>query len=818
MSVELLVGPPGSGKTRALLGRAKDSLASGQRVWWVGLPNQRSHFYRRAAADGALLGLEFLTMQQLCYRLLAHAQALAPLVVGTGRLALVGEALAQVSGVPPMPGEARLFAAAIAECKRHGLAPELIEGDDREVARLRTVYLLYERLKGDSWDYDDFRREALELALAGRATVEAAALFVDGFRELGPLDLRLLRRLAETVEVSLALPKEPPGWKARRRLQARTSPRVDVHVAPNPVAEARWVLRALKKDLACGLDPLDVAVILPPGEAAAFAALADEYGVPVMDESRVSLADSPPGKLLLELLELPDHPTPSGLLALPGLEKLGLQALENGVSGREAIALLARRLELEADWLAALETLSEVEDTDSWAARLVEKALSLLDEAGGAPSPLDRSAFKSEALQRAKEASRVAAGEAFRGWWAALLRETSITVARPGGVALLDERLASGRRYRRLYLLGANQGVYGRAQGEDYFVPEEDRISPAQLKDGRPALPRRFLGQADMVFDELLGCAEELCVSYSQADQSGPLLPEPALLAGKEPQPLPSLPAGNLLESTAVGGGRPDGRELPPRRQTADTGPALSPRGSESDLSSPDPVRDPRHPTFGLSSLDLTVEELRDYDECSMRFWLRRLPGVHVASGEEAWWEKLVARLRDGELLKPEGLPTLTGDFPQAAEWLEANADELSTLSFGFTLPTSGPGPRVRLDAVKSKGGDAFVYTFVAPGAADDDKMAREYLRDRWSEPWAAGHLLQRYRRADRVVVMLWPLLGEPVEAVRGGIRRRWKRLDEVAEKVSRAAERLSREEVRASPGRICRECPVRDVCREGAP
>jgi ATP-dependent helicase/nuclease subunit B len=115
MSFELLVGPPGSGKTHALLERSRELTAGGARVWWVGLPSQRASFYRRATRQGALLGLEFQTLQQVYYRMLAHARLLRPLIVGTGRLALVGEALARELNALPVPGEARLFAGAIAE-------------------------------------------------------------------------------------------------------------------------------------------------------------------------------------------------------------------------------------------------------------------------------------------------------------------------------------------------------------------------------------------------------------------------------------------------------------------------------------------------------------------------------------------------------------------------------------------------------------------------------------------------------------------------------------------------------------------------------
>ena len=98
----------------------------------MGLPSQRSYLYTRATAHGAVLGLEFLSSQQVYYRLLAAALKLKPLLVGTGRIALVGEALLTCYGELPAPGEARLFTRAIAEAKRFGLEPQTLPQTDRE--------------------------------------------------------------------------------------------------------------------------------------------------------------------------------------------------------------------------------------------------------------------------------------------------------------------------------------------------------------------------------------------------------------------------------------------------------------------------------------------------------------------------------------------------------------------------------------------------------------------------------------------------------------------------------------------------------------
>jgi hypothetical protein len=783
--LKLLLGPAASGKTGFLLARAHEVLARRGRVLWIGLPQQRDAVYRRATLAGAVLGLEVLSSQQLYYRLLAAALKLKPLVIGTARIALVGEALLRLEEALPSPGEASLFAQAIAESKRYGLGPDDVPALDRESERFKRIFARYERLKGEGWDYDDFRSEALAfLERGGEVKLGVDLVVVDGFRELSPLELSVYEALAERLPLWLGLPEAPPGYEGRAeysaalRLTAPARPHPPCYRAPNPVAEARWVLRSLKRDLASGMDPLELAVIVPEGKARAFAALADEYGVPLMDESPKALADTPGGRMLLDLIELPDGPTASKLLVLPELAPLAREALARGVAGHEALSRLAQELGVAAVWEAWLGRLLRSGDEEDWARELVNSLPAVAD------SPY-REAF----LLRAKEARSLARGADFRRWWAALLQATRVYDRPKGGVALLSAKLASGRRWRRVYLMHAVGGAYGAGEGEDYFVPEEGRRPASEVfgaglsgagvfgteTSGGAVLPRRFAGRDRLLFAELLSRGEEQVVSYPEADQAGPLLLEPALVLAASG--LTPIPVGSRLELASS------------TRYTPATG----------------PVR------LGGAH----VESLRHYERCAFRYWAERRLSLH---GERPWWRALVSELREMQRLSEARLAALALRYPQAEAWLGEHAPRLRALAYGLRLPEAG-APQVLLDAAERGNGRVTLYHFVPPGQAGSPAAARVLVDGRWAEWWAAHYLLTRWgRQVSRVQITVWPLLGEPQDAVEGEITYVWKKLSSCERRVAEAHARFAQGEVSAKPGFICRDCAVKDLCREARP
>lgn len=516
-----VLGPPASGKTRLALELAREALARRQRVVWVGLPHQRAYLYRLLGEEGAFLGLEFLSFQALYYRVLAEAGRLGPLLPGAGRVALVAEALRAFS--PEVaPGEARLFARAIAELKRFGLSPFALPKEG-EAGRLRRVYFRYERLKGRALDYDDFRHRALRAPL--RLFPPPGLVVVDGFREIGPLDLRFLRRLAAQVPVLLTLERLPEGLEPWRELSPRPV-RKRVWALANPVEEARYLLRALKRALAPralggeGLSPEEILVVAPEGRIGGLLLLQEEYGLPLSDGRERALAEGEEGERVLALL----NPVPTGrdLLAL-GFTALGRRALRLGLAGEEALAVLAEREGLLEEWQAFLALRTPGPDLLAWGEAVLERL---------------GVAVKEPFLSRLRLALRVDRANPL-AWWRSLLLDETLPPEPVRGVPLLPPLRATGVRARRAYVLEWVAGRYTLGEGEDYFLLEELR-ERGLLR----SLPRRLRGLDPLFQEEMATRGEEVFLLYPEAGLSG--LYEP-LERGERPPPLPPASALEVL-------------------------------------------------------------------------------------------------------------------------------------------------------------------------------------------------------------------------------------------------------------------------------
>lgn len=802
MTLEVLSGPPGSGMTRQLLGAARGRSAAGKRVAWIGLPTQRASVLRQLAAEGSLIGTEFISEQQFCYRLLSRARRLRPLAVGTERLALVGAALAEVRGSVPQPGEARLFAGAIAELKRSGLDPGAAAAlaFDSETQRLAETFRAYEELKADSWDYDDYRREAAELAATGSADPGADLVIVAGYRELLPVMLGLYASLSRTADVLMGLPRAPEfpdGTPFRlEELSPGARPPTKRFRARNETEEVRWVLRDVKQALAEGADPAGLAVVAPPGQFDAFLAVAGEYGVPLAPVRPETLADTRRGRTLLELIRLKDFAGPAALLALPGLERLAAAALRGHLGGRSALLELARRLDADdAERAAAgapgdgepegLETRlrrwlerSEAENPGfAWAEALVETVCTEI--LPPTADPADTGEFRDRALRCAREARQLGRGRGFREWWAALIEETRLPPDPGGGVALLTPDVCSGTRHERAWLTGVADGAYLERPEEDYFVPEEYR--QAQPEAGR--LPHRFTGQEELVLREFLYLADRLTMTYAANTQDGPRHGQSELLGSEPLPPLPEQPAGAVAELES-GASAPFDHAIAASR-----------------------VRLP----------GAEVEWLAFYDRCPQRAWaeaLLRRSGDLRPPPPEPWQALRRALLRSGQ---PDeaALRALREAHPEFSGWLDTHADLLSRLHFGLHLPR-GQQLQARVDASGRIDGAVHLYRLTAPGSMNSSIEADRLLRARVAERWLAAHLLFESPRPEREVrLFAWPLGGDPIEAT-GDAAGRWLRRGHGPADDGYAAWLEGSVQPKPSPLN-CRNCSVADMCRRSA-
>ena len=819
--MKLLVGPPASGKTEYLLDIALKACNENKIVWWIGLPNQRDATYRRVAKHGAVLGLEFLSQQQLYYRLLAFWQELKNRpMVGTRRISLIGEVLSKMGGETtiPSPGEARLFSVAIAEAKRFGLKAKDIPATDPETERFAKVLRRYEAEQEgfEEWDFDDFRTATLDYLKAAeskksKVEIEADLIIIDGFRETGPNEVAIYQALAAncfkddaTTEVWLSLPEAPPKLTATHELTKVYSSDVQRYRATNPIAESRWVLRSLKRDLAeHKLSPLDIAVVLPQRSIKAFLSLADEYQIPLMDESPKALADTVGGNLLLDLLELPDYPTASKLLSIPKLQPLARAALDKGIAGRDAIGQLALELskktetaKLESDWLEWLKTLEVTAQPLQWATELMEQIPVLLgwdkesiDGKDYAQELKDWQKHKELLLRRAKEAEHIInlkgkeslsleAQQHFRAWWAGLIKESFQFNKPNGGIALLSDRLVSGRRFKKVYLMSATEGSYTIGESEDYFVTEDMRSELDAVFSG-VALPKRFQGRDELLFSELLSRGDTVIVTCPEANQVGPLVPELSLVGEGRLEPLPEVLAGSRMELGIDG-------------------------YFEADLGA-------------LELGNISLQKLQKFDDCAFQYWAEERM---QDENDLPWWVNLVAEMREYKKLNPARIENLKANYPDAAHWLEKHKDQLCTFTFGLRLPDKG-SPQAYIDAVYRNGGEASIYRFTAPitktTGVHDAEDAESYLKNRWNEMWAAGHLLENYQgRIHKVKLYVWPVLSPPIDVMPKGIDYVWRQISTKQAKARKAFRNFKAGNVDPNPGFRCRECKVSDLCRVG--
>jgi superfamily I DNA/RNA helicase len=514
-SAQLLTGPAASGKTSAAVNKALELAQTGERVIVLTLPGQRAGWLERLASAGASLGVEVTNLQNIAYRVLDRMGENRAIVLNPGRVALTARVLERILGRNVNPGEARLYARAIAEFKRNLVMP--LESEEAYQNILFQVFHAYqtELELGVLQDLDDVRVRTAQLLTINPQSLNAH-LIIDGYRSFNPSELRVFCALSSlALSTLLTLPSGLPdsfseAWAHPLRkpelevvakafnakityLHAKGKPwagmpkttRLETYA--NPVEEARGVLREIKQILQNGTPSQDICIIIPhPAIARVLEALGREYGVPIAPETSGSILETPNGRQLEALLRAPARDYPArDLRTLAALEPdvliLAEKLEQNGIAaGLDAYALVCD----DPNALAALERIKIIaqppmrgssEQLIYWFETLLERHFK-------------DASFNDTAKVIAREAARILGNETqvegtiFTDWVQSLL--SSVTVAHEDlgrGVAVLSAEEASGRRYKISFVMGATDGAYKAGDGEDFFIPEEQRSKLEEL-------------------------------------------------------------------------------------------------------------------------------------------------------------------------------------------------------------------------------------------------------------------------------------------------------------------------------------------------
>ena len=577
----LITGPAASGKTRAAVHYAQSCATKRERVIVLTLPSQRSQWLSSLASQGASLGVEVTNLQNVCYRMLDRLGENKAVVLNPGRIALTARALEFVLERRVSPGEARLYARAIAECKRFSAVPHAT--GDAYQDTLARVYAEYTRLleQFELQDLDDVRIRATRL-LNAQPLELGAHLIVDGYRSFAKSELEAIRVLAAIAQSAVVtLPSGAPdtmreAWAhplrhaeleaiaqglnaVHQRLEGTGKPwrglpvTVQQGAYPNPVSEARAALRRVKQLLHSGVRAQRVAIVVPhPALIRVLEALAREYAVPVAPESLGSFLETADGRVIDALLSAPAREYPARELRTLARLEPSLSRLADALEAR-GIAAGGAAYPLLMDDPQALSALERIEALAAPAhgtpAQLLEWFEALIEGVVGDLS------LRDSARVTGREALRILGGDVvdgavFTDWLRSLLGTVSVPHPDAGrGVALLSSDEISGRRYQYVFALGVVDGAYRAGELEDFFVPEDERSALTELLRGQPGLPERLAGLEDSaLYDVLTRADDAVFISHHRAERGTSLRPHPRLAQLGAHAPLEPVVTASPLE------------------------------------------------------------------------------------------------------------------------------------------------------------------------------------------------------------------------------------------------------------------------------
>ncbi len=811
---------------------AHTCAARGERVIVLTLPGQRSQWLSSLASEGASLGVEVTNLQNVCYRMLDRLGENKGVVLNPGRIALTARALEVVLERRVSPGEARLYARAIAECKRFSAVPYATGDAYRDT--LARVYAEYTRLleQFELQDLDDVRIRATGL-LQTSALELNAHLIVDGYRTFAKSELEAIRVLAGIASSAVVtLPSGAPDtmrepWAhplrsneleaisrslgaTHQRLEGTGTPWRGLPVSvqhgayPNPVSEARAALRRVKQLLHSGVRAQRVAIVVPhPALIRVLEALAREYAVPVAPESLGSFLETSDGRVIDALLSAP-------LREYPARELRTLARLEPSLS-RLADALEARGI---AAGGAAYPLLMD----DPQALAALERIEALAAPAHGTPAQLlewfealiedvvSDLSLRDGARVTAREALRILGGDVvdgavFADWLRSLLGTVSVPHPDAGrGVAILSSDEISGRRYQYVFALGVVDGAYRAGDSEDFFVPEDERSALTELLRGQLGLPERLAGLEDSaLYDVLTRADDAVYISSPRAERGTSLRPHPRLAQLGAARPLEPVVTASPLEYAH-----------------ASVKDALEELISE----------------HGVGTLSITrAADLERFAQCGLRAWAElRLPvkfdgnGLVPGSLLDSW-----TRRQRSNVWRSSGKSTLEVAPPEHHSILEKLSPAFRAQLEGAIEARVPPVPK--LDGIKLGHKDAlegieyvldgvrFKPTDANPKLVEvyrhvenvEDGYAKLMQDDRHREWW--------YAHAQRsgglgVNLMVMDFRSPPKRPFDLSKPYAVTRLEKSALILESVRYDLERGVVRAAPGFHCGACAYRDLCR----
>ncbi|GGJ41973.1 UvrD-helicase domain-containing protein [Deinococcus roseus] len=568
----IVVGAAGSGKTTAVLKHAWKHAKDGVTLFC--LPHQRQDLVKRLSEEPTL-NVRVTDLQSVAYEVLERGGNEKNFLSIPGRVALLGRLLMSDRKDYPTPGEAALYAHAIGDLKKQNVAgkldPRKVGAQGKHLLGLAARYQ-QELQERHLLDLDDVRLLASELLENGlQWSARPQHLLIDGYSELNPLELRLIRALALTSRsLILTLPANAPYPYQTRlgkkdlegyadflkasvtELSYKALPAFTVQVYPNVTREARQVVAQVKAALLEGIPASEMAVVVPRDSATAnLLKLAEEARIPLLDEQPGTPVDSFHGRKLMTLLSTRRRNYPTRDLFDLSMFYEGLNRVAEELEGRGLNGIHAHLLEdvnRESLSLLMLETAPTDGSSQGWL-NWIETLLDRIKHPESSRDPIRIMAREVFELIPAEKQKHTV----LEDWLMALLPSVAMTRERQEGVRVLTPEQITGRRFQKLWLMNATEHQYLLEEKEDFFFTEEERLNLG--------LPRSMRGIAESLFYEVFTRALQVTLSYASADRDGVQRPHRLLAQmgqATTPQVMPMSPLEYALSTRDIKLGSPD--------------------------------------------------------------------------------------------------------------------------------------------------------------------------------------------------------------------------------------------------------------------